>query len=145
MEKTQKGSIYLPIVSLLRNKLTYYPSSNVGPSSPSWAYSACRFSHGSVQLSWNPPVVAPECCQQYSVQLSTNESFFSDTLSINVPMGAQPVNATVYCIDHLGDNTTSQVMTIDSSKKQQVIIIRYCDDMHRHCPWNHYKSSLRLM
>ena len=75
-----------------------------------------------MQLSWNPPVVAPQCCELYSVQLSTDESLLSFSLTINVPIVEEPVTATVGCLDYLGDNTTSQVMTIDSSKKQQVII-----------------------
>ena len=76
-----------------------------------------------MQLSWNPPVVAPQCCKHYTIQLSTKSPLFSSSLSINVSIVEKPVTATVYCIDHLGDNTTSQVMTIDSSKEQQVILI----------------------
>ena len=92
-------------------------SINAGPSSPSWAHSACTLFQDSMQLSWNPPVVAPECCTHY--KLSTNGPSLSATTSLNISLALekQPITAAVNCIDHLGDNTTSKQMIIDSSKK----------------------------
>ena len=79
-----------------------------------------------MQLFWNIPSTASECCVHYAVRLSTNDNvtFSNDTsLNISVPIGNNPINATVYCIDYLGENTTSQEITIDSSKKKIGILI----------------------
>ena len=81
-----------------------------------------------MQLSWNPPVVAPQCCQHYTVQLSTGSVNNISRTSVTVPIN-ESITAIVHCVDHLGENTSSQVMTIDSSKKQQVINIINDDTM----------------
>ena len=89
----------------------------LGPSSPSWAYSACSFSQDSVQLSWNAPSVANECCVQYTVQLSTGSVFNSSETSVTVPIEEESVTATVYCVDHVGEMVTkTEDIHINTSK-----------------------------
>ena len=119
MDGSAAETIEIYIKSKLLEIVILSTSINAGPSSPSWAHSACKFSQDSVQLFWNPPVVAPECYTHY--KLSTNGPSLSTTtsLSISLELGIQSITAAVKCIDHLGDNTTSKQMIIDSSKKQQ--------------------------
>ena len=89
----------------------------IGPSSPSWANSACSFSQGSVQLSWNAPSVAPECCAQYTVQLSTGTVYNTSETSVTVPIGKESISATINCIAHDGEISRSKQMIINSSKQ----------------------------
>ena len=93
-------------------------NSNVGPSSPSWAYSACRFSQGSVQLSWNAPSVAPECCDQYLLRLSNGSVYNTSETSVTVSIGTESVTTTVDCIAHDGETLQSEDMIINSSKQR---------------------------
>ena len=76
----------------------------------------CRFSQGSVRLSWNAPSVAAECCDQYTVQLSTGTVNTTET-SVIVLIRNETVNATVYCVDNGGKMVTkTEDMTINTSK-----------------------------
>ena len=93
-------------------------SLSIGPSSPSWAYSACSFSQDSVRLSWNAPSVSSECCAQYTVQLSNGSVNITET-SVTVPIGDETITATVYCVDHVGKMVTmTEDMTINTSKQR---------------------------
>ena len=97
-----------------------YDYNYLGPSSPSWAYLACRFSQGSVQLSWNAPSVAAECCAQYTVQLSNGSVYNTNETSVTVPIGNEDksVIATVYCVDHVGEMVAkTEDITINNSKQ----------------------------
>ena len=70
-----------------------------------------------MQLSWNPPIVAPECCDHYTVQLSTGSVFISYQTSITIPVETEQLNAMVYCVDHVGEMVSKSVdLTIDSSE-----------------------------
>ena len=90
----------------------------LGPSSPSWAYSACRFSQGNVQLSWNAPSVAAECCAQYTVQLSDGSVYTTSETTVTVPIGKESVTGTVNCVDHVGEMVTkTEDITINTSKQ----------------------------
>ena len=51
-----------------------------------------------MQLSWNAPSVAPECCDQYTVQLSTGSVNTTETF-VAVPISDETITATVYCVD----------------------------------------------
>ena len=69
-------------------------------------------------LSWHAPSVAAECCSQYVVRLSTNESVLTNgSLVVSVPIETEPVIANVYCIDHVGEISISENMIIDNSNK----------------------------
>ena len=90
----------------------------IGPSSPSWPHSPCRFSQGSVRLFWNPPVVAPECCNNYTVQLSAGSVSNITKLSVTVPIRDEAIDGTVYCVGGGGEIATkSGVLTINPSKQ----------------------------
>ena len=69
-----------------------------------------------MQLSWNAPSVAPECCAQYTVQLSTRSVNTTET-SVTMPIGNE-TTANVHCVDEGGEMVTkTEDMTINTSKQ----------------------------
>ena len=90
----------------------------VGPSSPLWAYSACSFTQDNVQLSWNGPSVAAECCAHYTVQLANGSVYNTSETSVTLMIGGEAITAIVYCVDKGGEMVTkTEDMTINSSKQ----------------------------
>ena len=71
-----------------------------------------------MQLSWNAPSVAPECCAQYTVQLSTGLDYNTSETSVTVPIGKESITATIDCIAHDGEMSRSEDMTINNSKQR---------------------------
>ena len=71
-----------------------------------------------MQLSWNAPSVAAECCAQYTVQLSNGSVYNTFKTSITVPIGKESVTGAVHCVDHVGEMVTkTEDITINTSKQ----------------------------
>ena len=76
------------------------------------------FSLKGLQLFWNVPSVAAECCHHYTIELSTGSVFKSFQTSISIPIGNEKYNATVYCVDHVGERVSKSInLTINSRKE----------------------------
>ena len=70
-----------------------------------------------MQLSWNAPSVAAECCAQYTVQLSTGTVYNTSETFVAVPI-RDAITVTVHCVDHIGEMVTkTEYMTINTSKQ----------------------------